>query len=54
MHQMGNGLMKAVSVGVGLDDRHIFDVRRQRGADELQIALEHGQVDFGPAAQRGR
>ena len=52
VHETRGGLVKAVAVGVGFDDRDVTHVAGQRGADEAQVALEDREIDLGPATKR--
>jgi hypothetical protein len=52
VHETRHRLVQSVAVGVRLDNGDVFDVRRQRSADEPQVAFECGEVDFGPTAER--
>jgi hypothetical protein len=49
MHQAPGGLLQAVAIGVGFHHRDVFHLRWQGGADAFEVALQRGQIDFGPA-----
>ena len=51
MHEARDGLMQAVPVRVGFHNGDVFDVGRQRSANEPEISFKRRQVDFGPAAE---
>jgi len=52
VHQPGGGMMQPMAVGIGFHHGDIAHVRRQRGADEMQVALKGVEIDLGPATQR--
>jgi len=41
-----------MAIGIGLNHSYVAHVRRQGSLNALQVALEGGQINLGPAAVR--
>jgi hypothetical protein len=52
VHEACGSLREAMTIGVCFDNGDVAHVTRERSADEVQVALKDGEVDFSPATER--